>query len=124
MSEVTLGNLYEMNKSIMKDQPPMEPEELEEKLLNVEKDYFRTKEIFHMLLCNELKDYTVFLVRNKDNDECITEAIAALKDCMLNRGKVLDIIKQPDGAYEIWLKINGEPYCYYLFPYDDAIIIC
>lgn len=123
MSEVAIGNLYEMNKSIMKDQPAMKEEDLAQKLQEVA-EYFKTNEMFHMLLCHDNRDYTIFLVRNKDFDECIDEAVAALKDCMLNRGKVLDITLQPDGAYEIWLKIDNEPYAYYLFPYDNAIIIC
>ena len=29
-----------------------------------------------------------------------------------------------DKAWEIWLKIDNTPYCYYLFRYDNAVIEC
>ena len=27
-----------------------------------------------------------------------------------------------DGNFEIWIRIEEEPYAYYLFPYDNAVI--
>ena len=29
-----------------------------------------------------------------------------------------------DGNFEIWLRIEGEAFAYYLFPYDQAVIDC
>ena len=44
-----------------------------------------------------------------------------------NRGKILSIDKQPDGAYEIWIKDefeNNETFVYYLFNYDIGVVNC
>ena len=123
MSEVNMGTLYDANKSAMANYPKMDRATLKDKLKEVEK-FFKNNNTFHMLLCHERRDYTIFLVRDTGDSGCIEEAISALKDCMNNRGIILDIEKQPNGAYEIWLRINEEPFCYYLFPYDDAVIIC
>lgn len=123
MSEVGMGTLYDMNKSAMSNYPKMDRATLKNKLKEIEK-YFEQSNNYHMLLCHERRDYTVFEIRDYGDSGCIEEAISALKDCMNNRGVILDIEKQPDGAYEIWLRIDDEPFCYYLFPYDQGIIIC
>jgi hypothetical protein len=31
---------------------------------------------------------------------------------------------EDDIAIEIWIEIDKEPFCYYLFPYDEAVIEC
>lgn len=123
MSEVGMGTLYDMNKSAMSNYPKMDRATLKNKLKEIEK-YFEQSNNYHMLLCHERRDYTVFEIMDYEDSSCIEEAISALKDCMNNRGVILDIEKQPDGAYEIWLRIDDEPFCYYLFPYDQGIIIC
>ena len=77
--------------------------------------------MYFMLLCNEAKDYTIFKINNHASVEKATEE---LKECLLNRGEVLDISKVDEiqEAFEIWIKMNNDAYCYYLFPYDEAII--
>ena len=123
MSEIGMGTLYDMNKSAMSNYPKMDRATLKDKLKEIE-TYFEKRNNYHMLLCHERRDYTVFIVRDYGDSGCIEEAVSALKECMVNRGIILDIEKQPDGAYEIWLRIDDEPFCYYLFPYDQGIIIC
>lgn len=122
--DVSMGTLYDVNKSAMSNYPKMDRATLKNKLKEVEKYFKKDNTVFHMLLCHERRDYTVFMVRDNKDSGCIEEAISALKDCMVNRGTILEIEQQPDGAYEIWLRIDEEPFCYYLFPYDQGIIIC
>ena len=79
---------------------------------------------YYMLLCNERKDYTVFKMNDKDNDDSVREIVSILVDeCLRNRGEIrgIDLTKDKD-AIEIWLIIEDEAYCYYFFPYDAAII--
>lgn len=125
MSEVALGTLYDLNKGALKDA----------KALNVKKEIKRLdKELFNffanhsyfMLLCNDLKDYTVFaLTSTAPRQVQIKEAKEGLIDCLKNRGELLSIEKTEDNiAFEIWLRIDEEIYAYYFFPYDDAIIVC
>ena len=123
MSEVGMGTLYDMNKSAMSNYPKMDRATLKNKLKEIEK-YFEQSNNYHMLLCHERRDYTVFEIRDYGDSGCIEEAVSALKDCMVNRGTILEIEEQPDGAYEIWLRIDDEDFCYYLFPYGQCVIIC
>ena len=36
----------------------------------------------------------------------------------------IDKADEKENAYEIWLKIDGEAFAYYLFPYDAGVIEC
>jgi hypothetical protein len=72
-----------------------------------------------MLLCRERNDYTIFRL-----EDSISDFESALIECLNNRGKVLDITKQEDGNYEIWIRDNvtDDNVVYYLFNYNNAII--
>ena len=43
--------------------------------------------------------------------------------CLTDRGELLAVEKQDNGAYECWIRRSGLVYMYYLFPYDNAVII-
>ena len=53
-------------------------------------------------------------------------SLKPLIDVLKNRGKILSIEKDVnnDKAWEIWLKIEKEPFVYYLFNCDDFVIQC
>ena len=125
MSEVALGTLYELNKGAFKDAKALNVKK-EIKRLNKELFSFFANHSYFMLLCNDLKDYTVFaLTSSAPRQVQINEAKEGLIDCLRNRGELLSIDKTEDGiAFEIWLRIEEEIYVYYFFPYDDAIIVC
>ena len=74
--------------------------------------------------CHERRDYTIFHLYEKQNPDPPTVAMKELITCLMNRGEILSIDLNKDKAWEIWLKINKKPYCYYLFKYDDAVIEC
>lgn len=120
MGEVRLGTLYDINKNLMKEEKKLSCPALTNKLKYVTK-FFENNKMYFMLLCNEARDYTIFKINNRTSAKKATEE---LKECLLNRGEVLDISKV-DGtqeAFEIWIRMNNDAYCYYLFPYDEAII--
>ena len=50
---------------------------------------------------------------------CIKQDIREYLD---NRGDLISIDKQDNGAYEIWIKDNAECFCYMFFDYSNAII--
>lgn len=79
---------------------------------------------YAMLLCHERRDYTIFHLYEKENENPPAIAAKELILCLLDRGKVLSIDENEDKAWEIWLRINNQPYCYYLFKYDEAVIEC
>lgn len=133
---IELGTLYDMNKNIVeKSVEALSEKEMQNKK-NLIIDFInQSNNEYFMLLCNENKDYTVFH-RNKktDNGEFLDlcEGYSGdrlekvlIDECLPNRGRTKSIeIAQDNGAVEIWISIEGESYCYYLFPYDTAIIEC
>lgn len=118
------GNLYEANKRLIKQyEKPLTHPELAAKQEELE-DFFEGIIQYAMLLCNDQKDYTVFHL----DPRSITSPHFAAREalgCCTDRGSVYSIEKTEDGiAYEIWIEIDDEMYCYYLFPYDQAVIEC
>lgn len=73
---------------------------------------------YFMLLNKERSDYTVFIYEEKAK-ELAEEMIG----CLTDRGGLLAIEKQDNGAYECWIRRSGLVYMYCLFPYDNAVII-
>ena len=121
MSDIILGNLYDINKKAMKQVKPYDPFILNQECKKIAKEIWNTGRLpsYWMLLCRERNDYTIFLLEDSVND-----FKSALIDCFNNRGKVLDITKQPDNNYEIWIRDfdTKENVVYYLFDYNNAII--
>lgn len=127
-SEVALGNLYEMNKQIMENEPPISKEErklaknhLVEWLMN----NFNKK--YLMLLCHELRDYTVFNLDKASSKPMlsVTEADIVAEDifeCMVNRGQLISFDDAEGNAWEIWIRNEEGCFVYYLFPYGEAVL--
>lgn len=118
--EIQGANLYEVNKQLSAN----------EKLLTESRRQMRKNQIrlwfrdnvdhYAMLLCHERRDYTVFNIQVSPAD-----AADILYECLDNRGGIVSIDKTSDGvAWEIWVRIDEEDYCYYLFNYDAAVIEC
>jgi hypothetical protein len=123
--EFNAGNLYEANKQlILKTEKPLTHLELANTQLKFE-DFFETQvKEYAMLLCHEQRDFTVFHLDAKSITSPHFAAREAL-GCCTDRGEVYSIEKtEDDQAYEIWIKIDDDIYCYYLFPYDQAVIEC
>lgn len=123
--DVDLGaTVYDANKQLVKQtEKPLTHPELANKQLLLE-GFFENIKKYAMLLCHEQRDYTVFNLDEKS----VTSPFTAAKEtiaCCINRGSVLSIEKTEDNiAFEIWISIDDEPFCYYLFPYDEAVIEC
>lgn len=120
MANVEMGNLYDMNKEIMKSQKPLSKTKLRE-AKNKLKLFFLTDKYF-MLLCHERRDYTIFNI-SKENSSTEKSAKILVDECLVNRGEVLSIEKTEDDlAYEIWIRNEEDVFCYYLFPYTQGVI--
>ena len=118
--------LYDFNKENMAQINPYTKQDLEKLCDQVAEhiwgDCFDKNpgdKTYWMLLCRERNDYTVFCIKDS-----MVELADAIKDCLVNRGQVLDITKQEDGNYEIWIRdyLTRENVVYYLFDYNSAII--
>ena len=118
MAEIDLGmNLYQFNQQGMAQEKPLDAIEFNIKVTEMVED-IATRSKFWMLLSNERKDYTVFIILTTEGT--YYEMIPTLR----NRGEVLSIDKQEDGNYEIWIRDpdTKENFVYYLFDYTFGII--
>ena len=103
--EIEFGNLYDMNKNLVKQAEV----KLSEGLLNSKKEIIKnfiinkTNCFYFMLLCNERKDYTVFDFNQiKSPEKSFNCAKCLVDECLTNRGEIrgIDLTKDKD-AIEI-----------------------
>lgn len=127
-SEVNLGNLYDVNKQLMDKEPEINKETLKQAKADL-KEWFKKnfKQKYFMLLCHELRDYTLFNLDKthswkEPSTTLCKEAAQDVIDCMTNRGTLLAVTLQDDDAWEIWVKNDMGCYAYYLFTYGAAVI--
>lgn len=125
-SEVSLGNLYDMNKQMMAQEPELDEEALLTKgaLLT---DWIRTHaaQQYFMMLCHERRDYTVFNIRPRMTGISINQINSMVGDvveCLKNRGTLVGMDLQDDGVWEFWINDEGECFAFYLFPYGPAVL--
>lgn len=118
-------SIYEANKQLIKQTAkPLSHLELVPIQSKLE-DWFNWQiDCYAMLLCHDRRDYTIFHLYENQNPNPPAVAAKELLLCLENRGEILSIEENEDKAWEIWLNINNNPYCYYLFNYDEAVIEC
>jgi hypothetical protein len=115
--------MYQLNKNlVIQNEKPLKPFEIKDKIKEI-KNFFKTSNnTYFMLLCHEQRDYTLFNFLEKDI-AAISTSGNDIQECLENRGIILGIdLTEDKNAYEIWLSINDEAFCYYLFPYDLGVI--
>ena len=120
MAELNLGTLYDFNKEAMKNEKPLDLIQFNVQTKEVCVEMQEREAQYWMLLCHERRDYTVFnIIACSDVKDIEVE----LRPTLLNRGTIISIEKQPDEAWEIWIRDEDEDnFVYYLFPYDNGII--
>ena len=127
-SEVTLGNLYEMNKQLMEKEKPITETELQlakEHLRNWITNNVRQK--YFMLLCHELRDYTLFNLDKTSSwaiaqPTTVYQSVNDIIECMTNRGQLLMVDEQEANSWELWIRNSEGCFVYYLFPYGEAVL--
>lgn len=121
-AEISMGNMYEVNKQLMKYETPITEEEIINRKNDITNWLFETDNKYYMLLCHEKRDYTIFAVQSEMGAEDIADIL--IDECIYNRGDLVAIDKVPnEEVYEIWIKDLSDEYnCYYFFPYGEAVI--
>lgn len=124
MAEISMGTLYMANKQVMASDKIKPLTHLELAPLQKElEDFFNWQcDCYAMLYCRERSDITIFHMYETQNENPPAIAARECLGCCTDRGDILSIERQEDGNYEIWLRIDGEAFAYYLFPYDRAVI--
>lgn len=126
MGEVSLGNLYDINKNLMQNENALDKTEIKDKIRKMIDHYSDYNFNYFMLLCREQYNYTLFRVLNP-NDLKNSNIKKDLFECLINRGEVLSIERAEGQAYEIWIKNiwtdeEDNIAAYYFFPYDNGVI--
>lgn len=120
MAEINNGTtLFEMSKNILEGQKPYDPIALNKLIKQICEDTINNE--YMMLYCRDLSDFTIF--RQVTNS--LSQYIYDLNDVLSNRGYIIMIEKQDDGAWEIWIRnpATHQDNVYYLFNYSEAIIL-
>lgn len=121
---LNFGSLYDANKQLMATQDDLSPKDIAKAQMRLEDWFNMSIDCYAMLLCNERRDFTIFHLYENQNPNPPAIAAQECIGCLTDRGKILSIDSTSDGAWEIWLKIDNECFCYYLFCYDNAVIEC
>lgn len=121
MADFEGGTLYQMNKQVVKQTTTYTKDELKEKVNSQVIPFFKKCGAeYYMMLCHEQRDYTVFRLTTGNPTQQTAKDVF---ECLFNRGKTYSIEPTQDGAaLEIWIKINSQPYCYYLFSYNEGVL--
>lgn len=117
-------NLYELNQQMVAQLEPLDDFQLSAADQLINKFVKDTKNKYYMVLCNELKYYTVFVIDNSDEAEA--KVYQELYECLSHLGDVKSVEATKDNkAIEIWVHITDEnPHVFYLFGYDMGIVHC
>jgi hypothetical protein len=115
-------NLYELNKTIINQLPPLTKQEIAAKMDVIHKIQNNTMNNHYMLLCKEYSYYTIF-----ESDTMLNMPTfgAAICEIISNIGDVFSIDTTDDGtAIEIWIKPDEQEsaFVFYLFPYDAGVV--
>jgi hypothetical protein len=117
---VSLGSVYDMNKQIISQMPALTDEQILTGTATIKEFVSSLGGTYYMLLCNEMKYYTVF-VKDNGQYEMPEEVIACAKEC----GTLKSVSLDENGAVEIWVEdADGESHVMYFFNYDAGVVKC
>ena len=115
---------YEINKMVIAQLPSLINDKQLAQGKQLIKDFthdYILNEAYYMLLCNELRYYTVFHVCN-EYEENVEDVIL---ECLKNIGVIQQINKtENENAIECWIKNEKGCFMFMLFNYDWGVISC
>ena len=117
-------NLYDYAKLFVNGMKEISEEDLKIGKTLIKNYLKERKQECYMLLCREIYDFTIFQNVNPENDWNYEEFFSAILDCFANRNMIIKQIDRADdtSAIEIWVQMEEEQLCFYLFPYDLGVI--
>lgn len=116
-------SVYEMNKNVISQMKPADKKKIQEiKAELIEFEELCKGKKYFMLLGKDYNYYTVF---HKTGTFVYKNFVISVLDILTELGNLIIASMTTDKtAVEIWIKINKEAYCFYLFPYDKGIVEC
>ena len=113
--------LYDLNKQLIIQMPELNEEQIEkgkEEINNFRDD---TDNVYYMLYGKEISYFTLFKAGDEPYDYITLGG--AIIDCLCDLGTIKSIGRVENGeAIEIWVQINDDATCLYLFPYDGGLV--
>lgn len=118
--------MYEANKNIYAQLPPLTKEQIQRGINEVLAPYINAGGDYFMLLCREYNYYTLYHLSHR-----LLHANIGLKTAedivdlvKTDLGCIYDITKNEDDVVEIWVKNydDHEMHAYFFFPYDRGVI--
>lgn len=111
-------NLYDLNKLIISQMPNLSQDALLEKKDVIDALHTKYNNSYYMLYGKEISYFTLFKIIdpayfNYDVFDCLKHLGGDIK--------AMDLTEDSD-AVEIWIEIEQNPICLYLFPYDSGVI--
>ena len=125
--DLSAGSLYKLNQQAYDQIPTMSRKNTEKQLINLYEWTREQKCDYTMLLCHERRDYTVLHYNNREDRTYKNGALVDLKECIDNRGKLLDVrYLQDQDAWEIWIRIfedkGHQNYMYMFFNAEGFVV--
>ena len=125
--DLSTGSLYKLNQQAYDRIPTMNNKEIKEQLTNLYEWVYEQKCDYTMLLCHERRDYTILHYKNRESNTYKNGIFLDLKECLSNRGKLIDVrYLQDQEAWEILLRIfenkSHQNYMYMFFNAEDFIV--
>lgn len=118
-------NIYEVNKGLYLNVPPMEEEPIKKVIL----DFLQGHEsCYYLMLNHDIHYYTMFHANTFNIDEktfvlVIDKMVDEIYSIIADLGPVVDIINNQETAMlEIWIKYDGDPMMFGLFDYTRGVV--
>lgn len=101
-SEINLGNSYEANQKMMFNVKPLTKNQIKDATTAISAWLgFRGDHKYFMLLCDELKDYTIYRLNNPHFNKCAN----LITENLQYRGTILSIdYNHTNDYYECWVQ--------------------
>lgn len=124
---ISTDSLYALNQQAYDTVTPLGIRDKHKQLNNLYEWVKEQRCDYTMLLCHERRDYTIFRYKTREDKKYYNGIFKDLKECLENRGKVLDIrYIQDQDAWEIWVRIfkdnSHQNYMYMFFNAEGFVV--
>lgn len=114
-------NLYQLNKMLVANLINYGAEDIKSAKKLIRNFIDENPANVYMLLCHDLRYYTIFL-KNKNYEENMEDVVI---ECLEYFGDIKSVEYDEDSrGIELWFTYEEEPFVAYLFGYDEGVILC
>lgn len=113
---------YDINRQIIGQMEAYDADKIHDALQMIGQFVEKSGNGYFMMLNNETRYYTVFVVGRPNGVAFIEEEVVACAEA-LGQIKLIDLTEDA-AAIEIWITNKEDTYVYYFFPYDLGVIEC